>query len=146
MLDRNGDYNYAGRSPGDLVSRVVTLRLPLAATGAADPAVAAYWRDHYDVAHRIVADRPRLRKDLNGKLHVTVGAADSYGLDRSVRRLEAAFPAVGGHADFTYVPGARHSMKQVCAWDGDGDGLWKEITQAMLAIAQPPAGAVGSRR
>ena len=31
VLDRDGDYNYGGRGPGDLVSKVVTLRLPLGA-------------------------------------------------------------------------------------------------------------------
>jgi hypothetical protein len=31
VLDRNGDYNYAGRGEGDLVSKVVTMRLPFAA-------------------------------------------------------------------------------------------------------------------
>lgn len=29
VLDRNGDYNFAGRGPGDLESRVITIRLPL---------------------------------------------------------------------------------------------------------------------
>ena len=29
VLDRNGDYNFAGRGPGDLASRVVTVRSPL---------------------------------------------------------------------------------------------------------------------
>jgi uncharacterized protein (DUF2141 family)/alpha-beta hydrolase superfamily lysophospholipase len=29
VLDRNGDYNFAGRGPGDLVSRVVTVHFPL---------------------------------------------------------------------------------------------------------------------
>lgn len=29
VLDRNGDYNFAGRGPGDLVSKVVTVHFPL---------------------------------------------------------------------------------------------------------------------
>lgn len=29
VLDRNGDYNFAGRGPGDLISKVVTVRFPL---------------------------------------------------------------------------------------------------------------------
>jgi hypothetical protein len=32
VLDRDGDYNFAGRGPGDLLSGVITLRLPLAST------------------------------------------------------------------------------------------------------------------
>jgi hypothetical protein len=106
-------------------------------TGAVDPAVAAHWRAHYDTGHRIETEWPRLRRHLDGKLHVTVGDADSYYLDGSVRRLEAAFRKVGGHADFTYVPGATHSMNEVYTRAGDRNAGWKEMTRAMLAIARP---------
>jgi uncharacterized protein (DUF2141 family) len=109
-------------------------------TGAVDPAVAAYWRDHYDIGHKIRHDWKHLRHDLDGKVHVTVGSADSMYLDGSVRRLDAAFRAVGGRADFTYVPHATHSMTEVYARDGDRSALWKEITRAMLAIARPAGG------
>ena len=107
------------------------------ASGAVDPSVVAYWRDHYDVAHRIETDWPRLKKDLDGKLHLTVGTADSYYLDGSAHRLEAAFRKVGARADFTYVPDATHSMAQVYSRGGDPTALWKEMTNAMLAIARP---------
>ncbi|WP_238538969.1 esterase family protein [Novosphingobium sp. AP12] len=106
-------------------------------TGAVDPAVVAYWRSHYDIAYRIERDWHRLRKDLDGKVHVSVGTADSNYLDGSVRRLEAAYDKVGGHADFTYVPGATHSMNQVYARDGDRNGLWVEMARAMFVIARP---------
>jgi hypothetical protein len=106
-------------------------------TGAVDPAVAAYWRSHYDIAYRIEHDWGRLRKHLDGKLHLTVGTADSYYLDGSVRGLEAAIQKVGGLADFTYVPDATHSMNEVYARGGDRNGLWIEMTKAMLAIARP---------
>lgn len=106
-------------------------------TGAVDPAVMAYWRDHYDIAYRIEHDWHRLGKYLDGKLHVSVGTADSYYLDGSVRRLEAAVRKVGGRADFTYVPGATHSMNEVYVRGGDRNGLWVEMTRAMLAIARP---------
>ncbi|MBO9725083.1 MAG: enterochelin esterase [Novosphingobium sp.] len=106
-------------------------------TGAVDPSVMAYWREHYDIAYRIEHDWPRLREDLNGKLHVSVGTADSYYLDGSVRRLEAAVRNVGGRADFTYVPGATHSINAVYTRRGDRNGLWVEMTRAMLAIARP---------
>lgn len=107
------------------------------ATGAVDPAVMAYWRRHYDIAYRIEHDWPRLRKHLDGKLHVSVGTADSHYLDSSVRRLQAALRKVGGRADFTYVAGATHSMVAVYTRGGDRNGLWVEMTRAMLAIARP---------
>lgn len=106
-------------------------------TGAVDPDVMAYWRRHYDIAYRIEHDWPRLRKHLDGKLHVSVGTADSHYLDGSVRLLDAAVGKVGGQADFTYVPGATHSMNAVYTRGGDRNGLWVEMTRAMLAIARP---------
>jgi enterochelin esterase-like enzyme len=115
-------------------------------TGAVDPAVAAYWRDHYDIGHRIETDWRHLAKDLDGKLHLTVGAADSYYLDGSAHRLEAAFRSVGGRADFTYVPDATHSMAQVYARDGDRTALWKAMTNAMYAIARPHGVTAASSR
>jgi hypothetical protein len=113
------------------------------ASGAVDPVVARYWRDHYDIAHRIEADWPRLRNDFDGKLHVTVGSADSLYLDGSVRRLDATLRKLGGHADFTYVPGASHAMTEVYARDGDRTALWKQMTRAMLRIARPQGRAAG---
>ncbi|MDX3899350.1 MAG: alpha/beta hydrolase-fold protein [Sphingobium sp.] len=106
-------------------------------TGAVDPAVAAYWREHYDIGHRIEADWPRLGMHLNGKVHVVVGTADSYYLDGPVRRLDAAFRKVGGRADFRYVQGATHSMSMLYAKDGDRNALWKEMSRAMFAVARP---------
>jgi hypothetical protein len=110
-------------------------------SGAVDPAVVAYWRDHYDIGHRIETDWPRLRRDLDGKIHLTVGTADSYYLDGSARRLEAAFRKVGGRADFTYVSNATHAMAEIYARNGDRTALWKEMANAMYAVARPPKGS-----
>jgi enterochelin esterase-like enzyme len=106
-------------------------------TGSVDPTVAAYWCEHYDIAHRIIADWPWLGGQLDGKIHVLVGTADSYYLDGPVRRLEAAFRSTGGSAEFRYVPGATHSMSLLYARDGDRSALWKEMTRAMYAVARP---------
>lgn len=102
-----------------------------------DPAVAAYWREHYDIAHPVETQWPRLKRHLDGKLHVTVGSDDSDGLATPVRGLEAAFHEVGGSAEFIYVPGAAHSMAQVYAKSGDRLALYKDLTNAMYAIARP---------
>jgi hypothetical protein len=106
-------------------------------SGAVDPAVVGYWRDHYDIGHRIETDWPRLRKDLDGKLHLTVGTVDSYYLDGSARQLEAVFRKVGGRADFTFVPDATHSMAELYAREGDRNALYKDIAKAMYAVARP---------
>ena len=111
------------------------------ATGSVDPAVAAYWRDHYDIGRILAAEWPSRRKLLDGKLHVAVGTADSYYLDGSVRRLEGALRSVGARADFTYVPGASHSMTEVYARAGDRNALWKQMTATMYSISRPRSAA-----
>jgi S-formylglutathione hydrolase FrmB len=100
-------------------------------TGAVDPQVAAYWREHYDIAHIVERDWARLRPDLVGKIHVTVGDVDTFYLDRSARRLEALLARLGGNADFTYVPGGTHfNLYQ-------GGGLTQRIATAMYRVARP---------
>lgn len=248
VLDRHGDYNYAGRNAGDLVSPVTMVHLPLTGVPAIalDHAVPPA-RDQFDTtglppvaAAQIATSRPHLHDEsvaspLLSRFHrspranrawvltppnydpkahttyptvytggafgtnhridgqqlsrqwhlmetgaippmiwvtldfagpsgtteladsanngpwgealvrevipVTVGTADSYYLDGSIRQLEAAFRKVGGHADFTYVPGDTHSINEVYTRAGDRNAGWKEMTRAMLAIARPHAAA-----
>jgi hypothetical protein len=106
-------------------------------SGAVDPVVVAYWRDHYDIGHMIETVWPRLKRDLDGKVHLTVGTADSYYLDGSARRLEAAFRKVGGRAIFSFVPNATHGVNSLYARDGDRAALYKDITKAMYSVARP---------
>lgn len=106
-------------------------------SGAVDPNVAAYWRENFDIGHRIESGWPTLRHDLDGKIHITVGDIDSYYLDGAVHRLQAIFEKVGGKADFTFVPGANHGVNQVYARGDDRNALWKEMAKAMYAIARP---------
>lgn len=108
-------------------------------SGAVDPAVIAYWRENYDLSHRIERDWPRLKRDLDGKIHVAVGSADSYYLDGSVHRLEAALQRVGARAEFTFVPNASHSESEVYTRGTDRNALMKDMTMAMYAIARPGA-------
>lgn len=106
-------------------------------TGEVDPQVATYWREHYDISHYLEGNWPKLRKHLDGKLHVAVGSVDSLYLDGSVRRLEATMRKLGANAQFEYVPGANHAVSQVYARAGDRTARWKEMTAAMYAIARP---------
>jgi hypothetical protein len=110
-------------------------------TGAVDPAVVAHWGRNYDIAHIVETEWPKLGRDLDGKVHVAVGTADSFHLDGAVRGLDAAFRKVGGRAEFIYVPGATHSMAQVYARDGDRNAFYKDMAKAMYAIARPSAAA-----
>jgi len=105
------------------------------ATGAIDPAVAAYWRDNYDISNIIRRDWPALRHDLDGKLHLTVGGADTFYLDAPARRLEAAMREVGAKTDFRYQPGKTHF--DLYTRNGDRMALLKDIAWEMYKTARP---------
>lgn len=57
-------------------------------TGVIDPAVASYWRDHYDLAHIIQRDWKTLGPKLTGKIHLYVGDMDTYYLNNAVYLAE----------------------------------------------------------
>ena len=59
-----------------------------AETGAINPEVAAYWREHYDLTSLLQRDWERLGPKLQGKLHVTMGTKDSFYLDAAAHRME----------------------------------------------------------
>jgi hypothetical protein len=90
-----------------------------------------------DIGHLIETEWPRLKRDVDGKVHLTIGTADSYYLDGSARRLEAAFRKVSGHADFTFVPNATQGVDSLYTRDGDRGALYKDMTNAMYAVARP---------
>ena len=109
------------------------------ATGAIDQTVLAYWRDNYDVAFRMKRDWPSVKRDLDGKLHITVGTADTFYLDGSARKLEAVMKGLGAKTDFRYVEGRSHF--DLYRIDKDQQGLRKAMAWEMYAVARP-----GSKR
>jgi hypothetical protein len=86
-------------------------------TGTIDPAVAAYWREHYDLGHILKRDWSRgLGKKLEGKIHIYVGDMDNYYLNNAVYLVEdflktTSDPPYGGEVD--YGDRAEH------CWNGD---------------------------
>ena len=106
-------------------------------TGVIDPAVLAYWRDHYDVAERLRRHWPELKRDLDGKLHITVGTADTFYLDQSARLLESTMKGLGAKTDFRYLPGKTHF--DLYEAGGDYAALNKAIAWEMYAVARPGA-------
>lgn len=48
------------------------------------PAVAAYWKEHYDLSAILQRDCATLGGKLHGKLHIYVGSADTYFLNDAV--------------------------------------------------------------
>jgi hypothetical protein len=85
-------------------------------TGVIDPAVAAYWKEHYDLSAILQRDWATLGPKLEGKLNVYVGSADTYFLTDAVYYLEGFLktttnPPYGG--EVKYGDRAEH------CWNGD---------------------------
>ena len=80
-------------------------------TGAIDKKVLDYWHDHYDLAAILKRDWPTLGPKLEGKLHLTVGDADTFFLNNAVHLLQKQLDATRDpHSDatFQYGPGMPH--------------------------------------
>ena len=85
-------------------------------TGVIDHAVAAYWREHYDLRHIMERDWETLGPKLEGKIHIYVGDMDNYYLNNAVYLTEAFLenttdPYFAGEVD--YGDRAEH------CWNGD---------------------------
>lgn len=105
------------------------------ATGAVDPAVVAYWSPRFDIAVRLKADWPALKPDLDGKVHLIVGTADTFYLDGAARKLEAVMEGLGAKTDFRYLKDKTHG--DLYAVGDDRQALMKTIAWEMYAVARP---------
>jgi S-formylglutathione hydrolase FrmB len=104
-------------------------------TGAIDPAVAAYWREHYDLAHICEADWAERGAALKGKIHVIVGTADTFYLDCPAHRFDAVLARLGADAHFIYLPGKTHM--DLYGVGDDRMALFDQIGAEMYAVARP---------
>jgi Putative esterase len=87
-------------------------------TGEIDPATAAYWKEHFDLSAIVANKWATLGPQLEGKIHVYVGSADTYFLNDAVYYLEDVLkatqnPPYGG--EVKYGDRAEH------CWNGDPD-------------------------
>ena len=85
-------------------------------TGEIDPAVARYWRNHYDLAHILARDWSTLGPQLRGKLHIYVGTADTYFLNDAVYFLEDFLKST---TDPSYEGEVRYGDRAEHCWNGD---------------------------
>jgi hypothetical protein len=92
--------------------------------------VAEYWEQHYDIANILRENWNKIGSSLNGKIHLTVGTADTFHLDESARLLQQTIQDLGGNASFTYFEGRSH-------FDLYQDGLLEQIAKEMYALARP---------
>jgi len=106
-------------------------------TGDVDPKVVAYWRDHYDIAHRLQENWPQLAPDLDGKIHLIVGTADTFYLDGAAHRLKEVLDGLHAQSDIRFLPGKTHF--DLYAVGDDRTALLKQIAWEMYAVARPQA-------
>lgn len=105
------------------------------ATGAVDPVVAIYWREHYDISNIIRRDWKTLKPKLDGKIHLNVGDVDTFHLDEAAHLLQQEMDKLGAKSGFTYVPGGTHFNTNMI--NGDPNGLEKRFAWEMYAVARP---------
>ena len=105
------------------------------ASGAVNPDVVAYWRENYDIAYRTERDWPRIGRDLDGKIHVIVGTADTFYLDGPAHRLQAVLDRLGAHSSFTFIPDRTHM--DLYQQGDDRMGLVRDIARQIYAVARP---------
>jgi S-formylglutathione hydrolase FrmB len=77
-------------------------------TGLIDPEVAASWR-RYDIRLIMEQNWPKLAPQLAGKLHVYMGAEDTFYLEGATRLLGESLKKLGSDAVVEIVPGRDHS-------------------------------------
>ena len=107
------------------------------ATGEIDPAVASYWRSHYDIVQYLNDNWKSVGKNLHGKVHLFVGTDDTFYLDGAAHILQSALDRLGGNAEFTFLPGRSHFNLYA---DGDDNfALFDRIAAEMYKVARPHA-------
>jgi hypothetical protein len=104
-------------------------------TGDVDPAIIAYWRDHYDLAHIVSTDWNSRGKDLHGKIHLIVGTADTFYLDGAAHKFEAVLKSLNADPHFTYIPDRTHF--DLYKEGDDRMALFDKISTEMYAVARP---------
>ena len=117
-------------------------------SGAIDPQVAAYWRDHYDLVHIMQRDWATLGPKLAHKLHVSVGDMDTWYLNNAVHRMQEFLDSSANPyqvADFDYGPGQPHCYTggpNLTPQERNGRLLQRILAQAAEHILQTaPKGA-----
>ncbi len=106
------------------------------ATGDVDPLVVDAWKK-YDIARVLATNWPRLAPDLNGKIHVIVGTADTFYLDGAAHKLKAVLDSVHAQAQVTFLEGRTHF--DLYKIGDDPYGLLDQIANQMDQNWQSPA-------
>ena len=106
-------------------------------TGVINPRVAQYWKENYDLLEILKREWPRLGPKLVDKLHVYMGDADTYFLDRATREMEAWMKTTQNpHYEgfFMWGDGKPH------CWSGPGGASARLTDMASHALRRKPEG------
>jgi len=98
-------------------------------TGEIDPVVAAAWAK-YDVSRVLRANWATLGPKLAGRIHIIVGSADTFHLERPVYLLRDELKKLGSDATIEVLEGRTH----MDLYEG---GLEVRIAKEMYAYARP---------
>jgi len=85
-------------------------------TGAIDPAVAQYWKEHFDLGHILQRDWKTLGPKLQGKIHIYVGDMDNYYLNNAVYLMESFLEST---KDPYYAGEVKYGDRAEHCWNGD---------------------------
>ncbi len=106
-------------------------------TGVINPTVVQYWKEHFDLLEHMRKNWPTLGPKLVDKLHIYVGDADTYFLDRAVREMEAWMKTTQNpHYEGFFMYG---DNKPHC-WSGPGTALDRIRDMAEFGLVKKPAG------
>lgn len=97
-------------------------------TGTVNPEVEKAW-EKYDIAEVLRKNATRLRPLLQGKIHLTVGTADTFHLDTPAHLLQETMQQLHIQATFTFLPGKTH-------FDLYNNGLMQQIGREMEETAE----------
>jgi hypothetical protein len=107
-------------------------------TGVIDPSVGQYWKDNYDLLEHLKRNWTTIGPKLVDKIHIYVGDADTYQLDRATRELEKWMKTTQNpHYEgfFMYGDGKPH------CWSGPNSATDRLREMATHAVAHKPEGA-----
>jgi len=85
-------------------------------TGEINPAVAAHWREKYDLGYILRRDWPKLGPKLAGKIHIYCGDMDNYYLNNAVYLVEEFLKST---KDPYYDGEVAYGDRAEHCWNGD---------------------------
>jgi len=107
-------------------------------TGEINPAVALYWKEHYDLLEYLKRNWSAVGPKIVDKIHIYTGTMDTYGLNNSTQELEKWMKTTENpHYEGYFLYGDR---KPHC-WSGPATPAERLKEIATFVISKKPVGA-----